>query len=119
MQTNPFADIESDLPWEDANDGLQLIIRRSGQISTLIDLGLQKTRSKEKSRQYLGASRLGVSCERALQYGTAGASDQDGKRRVEFCAFLSAATSTKTAWSPGCVLPVRSAHPQTQRRAVF
>ena len=40
----------------------------SGQISTLIDLGLQKTRAKEKSRQYLGASRLGVSCERALQY---------------------------------------------------
>jgi len=40
----------------------------SAQISTLIDMSLQKTRAKEKSRQYLGASRLGVSCERALQY---------------------------------------------------
>ena len=51
----------------------------SGQISTLIDLGLQKTRSKEKSRQYLGASRLGVSCERALQYEYAQAPVDPGR----------------------------------------
>ena len=51
----------------------------SGQISTLIDLGLQKKRSKEKSRQYLGASRLGVSCERALQYEYAQAPVDPGR----------------------------------------
>lgn len=51
----------------------------SGQISTLIDLGLQKTRSKERSRQYLGASRLGVSCERALQYEYAQAPVDPGR----------------------------------------
>lgn len=51
----------------------------SGQISSLIDLGLQKTRSKEKSRQYLGASRLGVACERALQYEYAQAAVDPGR----------------------------------------
>lgn len=40
----------------------------SGQISALIDVGLEMTRAKEQPRQYLGASRLGVSCERALQF---------------------------------------------------
>ncbi len=51
----------------------------SGQISTLIDMGLQKMRSKERSRQYLGASRLGVSCERALQYEYAQAPVDPGR----------------------------------------
>ena len=40
----------------------------SGQIEYLIDAGMQKNRSAQKPRDYLGASRLGVSCERALQY---------------------------------------------------
>ena len=40
----------------------------SGQISALIDVGLEMTRAKAQPRQYLGASRLGVSCERALQF---------------------------------------------------
>jgi hypothetical protein len=37
-------------------------------ISTLIDAALIKERDKETPRNYLGASRLGVACERALQY---------------------------------------------------
>lgn len=37
-------------------------------ISTLIDVALIKERDKEIPRNYLGASRLGVTCERALQY---------------------------------------------------
>jgi hypothetical protein len=38
------------------------------QINRMIDTALTKARSNEPSRDYLGASRLGVSCERALQY---------------------------------------------------
>ena len=40
----------------------------SGQLSSLIDTGLQYQQSQQRPRTYLGASRLGVSCERALQY---------------------------------------------------
>lgn len=38
------------------------------QINTLIDAALTQARSTETPRNYLGASRLGVACERALQY---------------------------------------------------
>lgn len=40
----------------------------SGRITALIDAGMQQARAKEEVRRYLGASRLGVACERALQY---------------------------------------------------
>lgn len=40
----------------------------SGQISVLVDAGLQRARARQSVRHYLGASRLGVACERALQY---------------------------------------------------
>lgn len=40
----------------------------SGQVAALIDAGMQRARAKEEVRRYLGASRLGASCERALQY---------------------------------------------------
>jgi len=40
----------------------------SGQLTALIEAGMQQVRAKEVVRLYLGASRLGVSCERALQY---------------------------------------------------
>ncbi|MBI5923835.1 MAG: hypothetical protein HY847_19580 [Betaproteobacteria bacterium] len=40
----------------------------SGQVTALIDVGMQQVRAREEVRLYLGASRLGVSCERALQY---------------------------------------------------
>ncbi|MBK7660247.1 MAG: hypothetical protein IPJ28_14430 [Betaproteobacteria bacterium] len=40
----------------------------SGQVMALVDAGLQEARDRETERQYLGASRLGASCERALQY---------------------------------------------------
>lgn len=39
-----------------------------GQVTSLVDAGLQRMRSSQSPREYLGASRLGVSCERALQY---------------------------------------------------
>lgn len=40
----------------------------SGQLTALIDAGMQLERARQSVRQYLGASRLGTSCERALQY---------------------------------------------------
>ena len=40
----------------------------SGQISALIDNGLQQARVGQTKRLYLGASRLGVACERQLQF---------------------------------------------------
>ncbi len=40
----------------------------SGQISALVDTGLQQARAGQAVRSYLGASRLGVACERALQF---------------------------------------------------
>ena len=38
------------------------------QVSMLLDAALQAERSQQARRRYLGASRLGVHCERALQY---------------------------------------------------
>jgi hypothetical protein len=38
------------------------------QVTSLVDAGLQRQRASQKPRDYLGASRLGVACERALQY---------------------------------------------------
>jgi hypothetical protein len=40
----------------------------SGRLEYLIDQGLQQARAAEPRRTYLGASRLGVECTRALQY---------------------------------------------------
>jgi len=38
------------------------------QITSLIDGALIRERAGQRPRDYLGASRLGVACERALQY---------------------------------------------------
>lgn len=43
------------------------------RITTLIDQAMDAERGQQKPRQYLGASRLGVACDRALQYEYAGA----------------------------------------------
>ena len=51
----------------------------SGQVSALVDAGLQQTRSTQTPRQYLGASRLGAACERALQYEFADAPVDPGR----------------------------------------
>lgn len=40
----------------------------SGRLTALIDAGMQQARARQEARRYLGASRLGVACERALQY---------------------------------------------------
>jgi len=40
----------------------------SGQLEALIDAGMQSKREVQTPRDYLGASRLGSACERALQY---------------------------------------------------
>ena len=40
----------------------------SEKINLLIDQGLTAEQSKQTPRDYLGASRLGVSCDRALQF---------------------------------------------------
>ena len=51
----------------------------SGQVTVLIDAGMQCLRSAEVPRDYLGASRLGVSCARALQYEFAKAPVDPGR----------------------------------------
>ena len=51
----------------------------SGQIAALVDAGMQRVRSAQTQREYLGASRLGASCERALQYEFAKAPVDDGR----------------------------------------
>jgi len=50
-----------------------------GQVTALVDAGLQRMRSSQSHREYLGASRLGVSCERALQYEFARAPVDPGR----------------------------------------
>lgn len=40
----------------------------SGQVTALIDAGMKDKHAQQPIRQYLGASRLGIACERALQY---------------------------------------------------
>ncbi len=50
-----------------------------GQVTALVDAGLQRMRSSQSPREYLGASRLGVSCERALQYEFARAPVDPGR----------------------------------------
>ena len=54
----------------------------SGQLTALVDAGMQRARASESGRDYLGASRLGVACERALQYEFAKA-PIDSSRRLE------------------------------------
>jgi hypothetical protein len=49
------------------------------QFSALIDVGLQIRQAEQRPRSYLGASRLGVSCERALQYEFAKAQVDPGR----------------------------------------
>ena len=51
----------------------------SGQISALIDTGLQQARAGQTKRLYLGASRLGVACERQLQFEYAQAPVDHGR----------------------------------------
>lgn len=51
----------------------------SGRLAELVDAGLQQAHAREDARRYLGASRLGVSCERALQYEFAQATVDYGR----------------------------------------
>lgn len=49
------------------------------QVAALIDAALLTERQGQTPRNYLGASRLGVACERALQYEYAGAPVDPGR----------------------------------------
>lgn len=51
----------------------------SGQVSALVDAGMQAHARQQQRREYLGASRLGVACERALQFEYADAPVDSGK----------------------------------------
>ena len=51
----------------------------SGQITALIDIGMQCVREQQPTRDYLGASRLGIECERALQFEYAKAPVDHGR----------------------------------------
>ncbi len=51
----------------------------SGQLTALIDAGMQRLRAAQPRRTYLGASRLGAACERQLQYEFAGAPVDPGR----------------------------------------
>jgi hypothetical protein len=48
------------------------------RVTALVDAALQAERGQQEKRCYLGASRLGVSCERALQYEYADTPADDG-----------------------------------------
>ncbi len=49
------------------------------KINALIDAGLVAERGQQEKRNYLGASRLGVACDRALQYEYVDAPKDDDK----------------------------------------
>jgi len=49
------------------------------QVTAVLDQSLAIERQQQAPRNYLGASRLGVVCERALQYEYAGAPVDDGR----------------------------------------
>ena len=51
----------------------------SGQLTALIDAGMQQIRAAQPRRTYLGASRLGATCERQLQYEFADAPVDPGR----------------------------------------
>lgn len=51
----------------------------SGQVTALMDAGIQRVRAAQEARTYLGASRLGVACERALQFEYAQAPVDPGR----------------------------------------
>lgn len=51
----------------------------SGQVTALVDVGMQRARAAQRKRAYLGASRLGAACERALQYEYADAPVDHGR----------------------------------------
>lgn len=51
----------------------------SGLLTALIDTGMQRARAAQPRRTYLGASRLGAECERALQYEYAAAPVDAGR----------------------------------------
>jgi len=52
---------------------------QSGRLVHLIDEALQAKNAKQKPRDYLGGSRLGVECQRALQYEFFNAPKDEGK----------------------------------------
>ena len=51
----------------------------SGQVAVLVDAGMQRARARQSERLYLGASRLGVACERGLQFEYAKAPIDHGR----------------------------------------
>ena len=51
----------------------------AGRVTALVDAGLQQARARQSERRYLGASRLGVACERALQFEYAKAPIDHGR----------------------------------------
>ena len=51
----------------------------SGRITTMVDAGMQAKARQQERRAYLGASRLGVACKRALQFEYAAAPVDPGK----------------------------------------
>ena len=48
------------------------------RLAALVDVALQAERGRQERRRYLGASRLGVACERALQFEYANAPLDEG-----------------------------------------
>ena len=51
----------------------------SGRVTAFVDAGMQDASARQSERQYLGASRLGVACERALQFEYAKAPIDHGR----------------------------------------
>lgn len=72
------------------------------QITSLIDVALIRERAVQTARDYLGASRLGVACERALQYSTRTRRSTLGViSQAAYCASLRSVTPWRTWPSAG------------------
>jgi hypothetical protein len=113
---NPFADLEDDLPFGRpkgrSHDRLQLLIELSGQVTAWSTPGCSRPAPASPSASTSGASRLGVACERALQFEYAKAPVDHGRDIPgRMLRIFERGTSWRTAWSRGCGTRVSTCAP--------
>ena len=79
----------------------------SEQLQGMVDAGMVAHRATQKRREYLGASRLGVACERALQYEFDHIPRDQGKEPDgRLLRIFERGTSLRMPWRAGCALEV-------------
>ena len=91
----------------------------SGQVTALVDAGLQQARAREPVRAYLGASRLGAACERALQFEYAQAPVDPGRepdgRMLRIFARGHVMEDCLVAWLRGAGFDLRTRGPDGEQ----